>query len=93
LNVDNLADVVEHFEAVDELAAGLWMVESRDHVGQELILYAEVALKMKVEELEKLLLQLLGRPALGKRKVLVVCELTEVLRKDVFKVVEHFVEG
>ena len=69
------------------------MVEAWDHICQKLVLDAEVALEMQVEELEELLLQLLGRSTLGERKVLIVGELAEILRQDVFEVVEHLVEG
>jgi len=65
---------------VNELASLLGMVESGDYVGLELVLDAEVSLEVQVEELEELLLQLLGRAALREGEVFIVGELTEVLR-------------
>ena len=51
LNVHDLADVVQDFEAVDELAALLRVEKSWNHVRLELILYAEITLKVLVEKL------------------------------------------
>ena len=51
---------------MDELAALLWEVEARDHIGQELILDPKVALVVLIKELEELILEGLRRPALCK---------------------------
>lgn len=65
LNVHDLADVVQDFEAVDELAALLREVKSGDDICQELVFDPEIALEVLVEELEKLLLQLLCGATFG----------------------------
>ena len=56
LNVDDLTDVVQNLEAMDKLAALLWEVEARDHIGQELIFDPKVALVVLIKELEELIL-------------------------------------
>ena len=66
LDEELLADVVEDLEAMDKLAALLWEVEARDHIGQELIFDPKVALIVLIKELEELILEGLRRPALCK---------------------------
>ena len=66
MNVDNLTDVVQDLEAVDKLAALLWVEEPWNHICGKLVLDSEVSLEVLIEELEELLLQLLCRSALGK---------------------------
>ena len=56
LDVHDLTDVVQDFEAMDEFAPLLRVVQTRNHVRQELVLYAEVALEVQVEKLEELVL-------------------------------------
>ena len=56
LDVHDLTDVVQDLEAVDELATWLREIESRDHIGQELVLDTEITLEVLIEELDELLL-------------------------------------
>ena len=93
MDVHDLAYIVEDFEAVDELATLLRVVQSRDHVRGELVFNAEVSLKMLVEELEKLLLQRFCSAALGEGEIFIIGKLAEVLGEDIFKVVQHLVES
>ena len=66
LYVDDLADVVKDFEAMNELATCLREVETRNDVGRELVLYSKVTLEVLIEELEELILQSLSGSTLSK---------------------------
>lgn len=93
MDVYDLANIVKNFEAVDEFAALLRVVQSRDHVRGELVFNSKVSLKVLVEKLEELLLQRFCGAALCEGEVFVVRKLAEVLLENIFEVVQHFVEG
>ena len=64
---------------MDEFATLLRVIEAWDHISQELVLDSEITLEVKIEELEELFLELLCGTTFGKREVLIVGKLAEIL--------------
>ena len=93
MNENTLAHIVQNLEAMDKLARLLRVIDSWKNVGLEPILDSEISLEMCVEKLIKLFLQGFCRSTFRKREVFIVCELAEILAKNVLKVIQHLSHG
>jgi hypothetical protein len=79
--------MIEDFDIVDQFWTSLNTVESGDDMRVEKILHSEIALESLVVEEVKIVLYAFSISWLGKRKVLIISELTEVFANYIFKVI------
>lgn len=79
--------MIEDLDIVDQFWASLNTVESRDDMRVKKILHSEIALESLVVEEVKIVLYAFSISWLGKRKVLIISELTEVFANHILKVI------
>jgi hypothetical protein len=87
LEQDPRLNIVEDFEVVDKLCALLSVVEAWQYKGIKELLDSEVALEVCSIECVEVVVEALRVTGLCKAKILVICELAEVLDNYVFEVV------
>lgn len=79
--------MIKDLDIVDQFWTSLNTVESGNDMRVEKILHSEIALESLVVEEVKIVLYAFSISWLGKRKVLIISELTEVFANHILKVI------